>query len=588
MSAFLLQGCKAFKILNVDQRATYSSHNSVDDFIEAISYILEENTIKDCNQKCYALTCDESTDFSVTQNLIIYIRFIANGKIENHFLSLEELEGCDSVSIFNKLKSVLLEKDLPSNGLLILGTDGASVMTGCKSGVVTRFKDENPFTLSIHCGSHRLALAAAQAANADPFLVKYQDMHNAIYKYFHFSPKNQRSLVESQKALSEPLLKFKQVFGTRWLSFHDNVKTLLRNFDSLITTLLSDSASQNKNGRAQGLLKTIARFDFVAVTYYLSDVLDILNKLTLTLQTANLSYSDMKMLVSATVNNLNALKITDGRNLANFLGRLPADWETESVEQGSLQFKSHAIGISKQQVEKFKCVRDKYLKDLVANIDTRFNDDSNHQGEVFRAFDVLNPVSIREYTDKHVQDLTLTNYGEESIDKLSNFYGETKVNKYGTECKPLISKENFMTEFGMFKHIMVKYKALSFTEFWCIALQKFKPAFPNVCILGEIYLCMPPTSVDAERGFSCQNLIKTALRSNLTIPNLNKLMLIKLEGPNIHNFNFNLAFQRWCNSKDRRIFQIQKKMSVSSSTCSSTTNTAGIDQGQSKLDDSSS
>ena len=49
--------------------------------------------------------------------------------------------------------------------LAALGSDGASVMIGHKSGVVKRFQDDIPHLISNHCVAHRLALASAQAAD---------------------------------------------------------------------------------------------------------------------------------------------------------------------------------------------------------------------------------------------------------------------------------------------------------------------------------------------------------------------------------------------------------------------------------------
>lgn len=136
---------------------SYSSHIAVEDFFD----FLDKNLSR---IKMYALTCDESTNISVTQNLIIYIRFVKNGKLETHFVALQELEGSSAEDIFTKINYVLNTKGIDSKGLIVMATHGAAVMTGKKSGVVQRFKEQNPFLLAIHCGSHRLALAAHQAA----------------------------------------------------------------------------------------------------------------------------------------------------------------------------------------------------------------------------------------------------------------------------------------------------------------------------------------------------------------------------------------------------------------------------------------
>ena len=50
------------------------------------------------------------------------------------------------------------------------GSDGASVMTGVRSGISTRLKADNPYIVNIHCVAHRLALAAAQASDKVRYL----------------------------------------------------------------------------------------------------------------------------------------------------------------------------------------------------------------------------------------------------------------------------------------------------------------------------------------------------------------------------------------------------------------------------------
>ena len=63
---------------------------------------------------------------------------------------------------------------------------------------------------------------------------------------------------------------------------------------------------------------------------------------------------------------------------------------------------------------------------------------------------------------------------------------------------------------------MSKFKTWSHDDFWAIVFQKYATDFPNLDLLGRIYLTQPPTTVDAERGFIYQNLIKTALRTKLS------------------------------------------------------------------------
>ena len=76
---------------------------------------------------------------------------------------------------------------------------------------------------------------------------------------------------------------------------------------------------------------------------------------------------------------------------------------------------------------------------------------------------------------------------------------------------------------------MAKFCNLTCSDFWAIFLTKYADGFPALSSHGTIYLTQPPTTVEAERGFSRQNLIKTALRTNLSGDRVNKLL--KIEGP---------------------------------------------------------
>ena len=64
-------------------------------------------------------------------------------------------------------------------------------------------------------------------------------------------------------------------------------------------------------------------------------------------------------------------------------------------------------------------------------------------------------------------------------------------------------------------------------------------------------------TADVERGFSDQNLIKTALRSRLGEESLDNLMTISIEGPPLTKFEFHGAGQVWRSKKNRRVEKLR-------------------------------
>ena len=71
--------------------------------------------------------------------------------------------------------------------------------------------------------------------------------------------------------------------------------------------------------------------------------------------------------------------------------------------------------------------------------------------------------------------------------------------------------------------------------------------FPNIIKLIQIVYCIPFSSVECERGFSRQNIIKIKDRNSHT---LDMLMRISL-GVESSKFNYNRAFIIWSNQKRR-------------------------------------
>ncbi|KAH3741243.1 hypothetical protein DPMN_047964 [Dreissena polymorpha] len=65
-------------------------------------------------------------------------------------------------------------------------------------------------------------------------------------------------------------------------------------------------------------------------------------------------------------------------------------------------------------------------------------------------------------------------------------------------------------------------------------------------------LVSPVSTVDCERGFSRQNVIKTDLRNCLTVKNLEHLMKISIEGKDCKDVDFKVIYKLWAGKKHCR------------------------------------
>ena len=73
--------------------------------------------------------------------------------------------------------------------------------------------------------------------------------------------------------------------------------------------------------------------------------------------------------------------------------------------------------------------------------------------------------------------------------------------------------------------------------------------------LVQLALTLPLQTADVERGFSAQNLTKTAHRNRMEGDTLDNLMTVSVEGPAVESYDFNRAVLVWKGRKERRIFK---------------------------------
>ncbi|XP_059358928.1 E3 SUMO-protein ligase KIAA1586-like [Carassius carassius] len=180
-----------------------SCHKSDHSCINIITHIANKmrkkivSTIKSAGS-WICLTVDESTAFGRSY-LILYLRgdVTGEGETENIFLDLIELEeGTTADAIYKALKKSLQEADLDDaylkSHLICITTDGASVMTGRQSGLVTRLKKDYPLLESIHCLAHRLELSVSDALKSVTGCNHFEIFISKLYTLYHQSPKNAR------------------------------------------------------------------------------------------------------------------------------------------------------------------------------------------------------------------------------------------------------------------------------------------------------------------------------------------------------------------------------------------------------------
>ena len=156
--------------------------------------------------------------------------------------------------------------------LVGLGSDGASVILGCRNSVLTRLLAQHPSLMSFHCNCHIAALIANHACKELPNYL--DDLTVQIWYFFQKSPKRQRVFQEFQQFVDVKPHKLLKAGQTRWLSLEICVNRLLEQYEALLSYFRSSSENLVSVQRiCQCLEKSLSKLFLM----FLSDALPVIN-----------------------------------------------------------------------------------------------------------------------------------------------------------------------------------------------------------------------------------------------------------------------------------------------------------------------
>ena len=112
------------------------------------------------NAGVYSILADETKDCSKREQLAIVLRYVdtESATVFERFLTYIEATSLNAESLSKYILDTLKEHGLDPQNIISQGYDGASVMSGCCSGVQQRIKEIAPQAVYVHCYAHCLNL----------------------------------------------------------------------------------------------------------------------------------------------------------------------------------------------------------------------------------------------------------------------------------------------------------------------------------------------------------------------------------------------------------------------------------------------
>ncbi|XP_071509517.1 zinc finger protein 862-like [Diadema antillarum] len=173
--------------------------------------------------KYISLISDGTTDASITEAEILYVRYAIDGTTKTHFVGVSSVAKADAESITRTItdgldKNLQINSEVLKKKLIGFGSDGASVMMGKNSGVATLLKTRHsPVLQAVHCTAYRLELAFKDALKNVALYSTLSTLVLGLYLFYHNSPKNRSGLKLAADAVNQQVAIPTRTGGTRWL-----------------------------------------------------------------------------------------------------------------------------------------------------------------------------------------------------------------------------------------------------------------------------------------------------------------------------------------------------------------------------------
>ncbi|KAI7790540.1 putative zinc finger protein 862-like [Triplophysa rosa] len=479
----------------------WRSKNYAFEFVNSINEMQNETMCNVKNAPWHTLIVDESTDITVHKMLVLYIKYREENDVnyKTVFGGIIQLTACTAHDIHR----------LDLQRMVMLTSDGASVMLGKHNRVAALLKRKIPHLTEQHCVAHREDLGIDDAWKDVPLMRDVETLLRTVYSTFSRSTVKRGKMEDLAKILDEDTLSFRPLSEVRWLSRHQAVNAVLRNY----TVLEEYCKRDNRDPVAIYCYKKLRDSKFKVTLTALGDVLGELAQLCLSFQRRNLTVMEGHCFARAKIKKLRSQYLNDEKDV---------QWSDRVKE---VMRTSSADARNTGEITLF-------IRKLCDHLDARFPEDELKE---WSAFDI-----------------------EALSSDISFEYGSTDITTLAKKYEAILhhphSMEAINSEYSEFKYIVkqkLKQGSIStFSDMVAAALRCEE--LKEISQLVDICATFQASSADFERGFSLMNHIKTASRNRLEVAHLDQLMCIKSKQEADGAINLDKVYNHWRSEKDRR------------------------------------
>lgn len=524
----------------------------------------------------YSIMMDSSTDISGEDHILIYVQYVNMVSFVPvvQYLCTVSVKPKTADAIFACLMNVLEVLGLPLSKLVGFCSDGGSEYSGRVNGVAAQLKTKVcEYMIVSHCAAHKTALVMTDQAkpsqNPDDQGEGFQDdrqvfdgdasfnlkivdnIIRAAHGLFAHSSKRLRQWCTYAAPFGVTRFKFQVFNATRWYSRYVCLQVLVVNLVVFMGFLKSHQEGWQA---AQQLLVWLRNPNTLALLFVMHDIMIIMNKMSVSFQSATMLPHHVKPIVNETKDALHACVVMnddgslqyDAKQLPTFAGFVSSYKYRNGVGSWATSRKGKPLMVYFEPGEDLKlhaCLQFTYnlCTSIVRSICARFQ----NMG-VLDAFKIFDPSHYAGYSKSAVQQdsfgqaefLVLTTHFARASLKRPLFsvpadvpYSITKPD--GTVKTGVTSGlRQLREEFKNFKSVMYCHvkdnTGCSMADAWVALYPECSRKYPNVTALAIMSLALPTNTAVVERGFTFHGWFKNEYSNCMRLVTLDSKMRVKL------------------------------------------------------------
>lgn len=461
---------------------------------------------------------DETTDTSTRKQCAFTIIYFCqtSEKVVTRFFDLIEMNsGGDAHGLYNCLKRVILDKNIPFKNLIGYSSDTTNVMFGEHTSVYALLKSELPNIACIKCSCHLIHLAASKACKVLPRSV--EDLIRNVGSHFSRSAGRQERFREFQEFYRTEIHKILLPSITRWLSLKQCVDRILEQYDPL-EAYFREIVFEDHSKTTEEILDSFANKFTRVYLEFMSYMLELLTNFNKLFQSEAALLYRLKpetetLLRSLCANYMKRECITNTKNVFDLQHDHPNNFL--SLDELYLGLNANeSLGDLKQNATQNdislflkNCLQ--FYITLVSEIKKRFI----FKDELFNIIDMIDPLQAQSF----------------KIKSLSNVLKRFPI------LKDYVNSQELDNEWR--DHALMDFKELGMDptkdaeNYWKYVFgfrnNAGMPRFKNLKCVVQFLLILPFSNASVERVFSALNNIKTENRNKLNTDTIAALLHTK-------------------------------------------------------------